>query len=161
MSARDQERVDPFAEAEGEAARAAVEKEKTCVDAAAWLDEPDQPDNPLVEGLIEVGSMVAIVGPAKAAKSWLAEQFAVCIATGTDFLGRKVKRQRVYVANVEVSAKQYKKRLRSICARLGVNPESLRGWLFVDNRRGHKATWAWCHNSARTCRAETVIIDPF
>lgn len=133
----------------------------TCKDAAAWLDEPDEPTNPLVEDLIEVGSVIAIVGPAKAAKSWLAEQFAVCIATGTDFLGRKVKRQRVYYANVEISERQFKKRLRSICKRLEVNPEKLRGQLFVDNLRGHTATWELCLECARMHASELVVIDPF
>ena len=133
----------------------------TCKDAADWLDEPDEPDNPLIHGLIEVGSLVAIVGPAKAAKSWLAEELAVCIATGADFFGRKVKRQRVYYANVEISPRQFKKRLRSICKRLAIAPSDLRGWLFVENLRGHTATWKWCYDEARRRNAEAVIVDPF
>ena len=133
----------------------------TCRDAADWLAEPDEPDNPLIHGLIEVGSLAAIVGPAKAAKSWLAEQLAVCIATGTDFFGQNVKRQRVYYANVEISARQFKKRLRSICRRLGVAASDLRGWLFVENLRGHTATWKWCYEEVQRRKAEAVIIDPF
>ena len=133
----------------------------TCKDAADWLNEPDEPDNPLIHGLIEVGSLAAIVGPAKAAKSWLAEQLAVCIATGVDFFGRNVKRQRVYYANVEISARQFKKRLRSICCRLGIATSDLRGWLFVENLRGHTATWEWCLDEAKRRKAEAAIIDPF
>lgn len=144
---------------------AATEREhaaaNTCKDAADWLDEPDEPDNPLIEGLIEVGSLVAIVGPAKAAKSWLAEELAVCLATGTDFFGRKVKRQRVYYANVEISPRQFKKRLRSICRRLNIDGAALRGWLSVDNLRGHTATWKWCFDEAQRRKAEAVIVDPF
>ena len=133
----------------------------TCKDAADWLDEPDEPDNPLIHGLIEVGSLVAIVGPAKAAKSWLAEELAVCIATGADFFGRKVKRQRVYYANVEISPRQFKKRLRSIIKRFAVAPSDLRGWLFVENLRGHTASWKWCYDEAKRRNAEVVVIDPF
>lgn len=133
----------------------------TCKDAADWMEEPDEPDNPLIHGLIEVGSLAAIVGPAKAAKSWLAEELAVCIATGADFFGRKVKRQRVYYANVEISPRQFKKRLRSICKRLAVAPSDLRGWLFVENLRGYTATWKWCYDEARRRNAEAVVIDPF
>lgn len=147
------------------AKRAEIEKSHAaagfCKDAADWLDEPDEADNPLVEGIVEVGSLVAIVGPAKAAKSWLAEQLAVCLATGADFLGRKVKRQRVYYANVEISPRQFKKRLRSICRRLGIDGAELRGWLFVDNLRGHTASWQWCYDEARRRNAQTAIIDPF
>ncbi len=43
-----------------------------CVDAADWLNAEDEPDNPLVEGFIECGEVVAIVGQAKAGKSILA-----------------------------------------------------------------------------------------
>lgn len=133
----------------------------TCKDAADWLKETDEPDDPLFEGLIEVGSMIAIVGPAKAAKSHLTEEAAVCIATGVDFLGHKTKRQRVYVANVEVSAKQYKKRLRNICRGLHIAGEQLRGMLFVDNLRGHEATWSGIMDAAKRHDAQVVIIDPF
>lgn len=133
----------------------------TCKDAAEWLHEPDEPDNPLIEGLIEVGSLAAIVGPAKAAKSWLSEELAVCLATGTDFFGRKVKRQRVYYANVEISPRQFKKRLRSICRRLDIDGATLRGWLFVDNLRGYTATWEWCYDEAKRRAAQAVVIDPF
>lgn len=134
---------------------------KTRKNAAKWIDEPEEPDNPLIENLINVGSMFAIVGPAKAAKSWLAEQLAVCLASGRDFFGRNVKRQRVYVANVEVSEKQYGKRLRSICKRLSISKSDLDGWLYVDNLRGENATWEWCFEDAKFLKAQTVIIDPF
>ena len=133
----------------------------TCIDAADWLGQPDEADDPLIDGLIEVGSMVAIVGPAKAAKSHLAEEVAVCLAAGVDFLGHKVKRQVVYVANVEVSAKQYKKRLRAICRGLSITPADLRGRLFVDNLRGNVATWDAIRKTAADHRAQVIIIDPF
>ncbi len=130
-------------------------------DAATWLDEPDEPDDPLIAELIERGSLIAIVGPAKAAKSWLALILCVCIATGRDFYGRATKRQRVYYANVEVSAKQAKKRLRAICQGLNVDAAELAGWLFVDNLRGTVATWNKCYVAAWAVCAEVVIIDPF
>lgn len=136
-------------------------KPSTCKDAADWLKEPDQPDDPLVEGLIECQSIVAIVGPSKAAKSYLALQMAVEIATGRDTFGRKTKRQRVYYVNVEVSAKQCKKRLRAICRAYGITPDELRGWLFIDNLRGEKATWAHCFDEAKRREVQVVILDPF
>lgn len=149
------------------AAEIAEETEKahaassSCKDAADWLDEPDEPDNPLIFGLVECGANVAIVGPAKSAKTWLEAQIATCIATGRPWFGRNVKKQRVYVANIEVSAKQYKKRLRSICSRMGITRDELRGQLFVDNLRGKTATWEWIRVEAKRRKAETVIIDPF
>ncbi|MCR5750747.1 MAG: helicase RepA family protein [Kiritimatiellae bacterium] len=133
----------------------------SCSDAADLLAEPDDPDDPLIYGIVERGAFVAIVGPAKAAKSHLAEKIAVHIATGRDIFNRQTKRQRVYCANIEVSRKRYKKRLRAICAASDIRPEDLRGWLAIDNLRGKEATWDYCLAEARRRKAEVVIIDPF
>ena len=130
-------------------------------DAATWLAEPDEPDDPLIAELIERGSLVAIVGPAKAAKSWLALILCVCVATGRDFYGRATKRQVVYYANVEVSAKQAKKRLRAICRGMNIDTAELAGWLHIDNLRGTTATWERCRSAAHTVCADVVVIDPF
>ena len=133
----------------------------SCRDAADWLTEPDEPDEPLVHELIERGEMVAVVGQSKAGKSFIALQMAVCIATGAPFLGRDTERARVYVANLEVSRKQYKKRLRKLCAAFNVTPEDLHGWLFIDNMKGETATWDWCRNEAIRNGCGVVVIDPF
>mgnify|MGYP003292150347 CR=1 FL=1 len=132
-----------------------------CVDAADWLNAEDEPDNPLVEGFIECGEVVAIVGQAKAGKSILALLLAVCIALGLPFLGKQTTRRPVYLANLEVSAKQYKKRLRRICKALGVNPEALRGWLFIDNMRGETASWEAVLAMCQAHGCTVAIIDPF
>lgn len=133
----------------------------TCSDAAELLAEPDEPDDPLIEGLVECGSFVAVVGPAKAAKSFFALEAATCLATGRDVFGRKAKRQRVYYANIEVSRKRCKKRLRAICDAFGISPDELRGWLAIDNLRGQTATWEHCLAEAKRTKAQVVIIDPF
>ena len=133
----------------------------TCVDAADWLKAEDEPDTPLVEGFIECGEVVALVGQAKAGKSLLALQLAVCIALGLPFMGKPTTRQRVYIANLEVSAKQYKKRLRRICKALGVNPEALRGWLFIDNMRGETASWETALAKCQKHGCAVALVDPF
>lgn len=134
----------------------------TCKDAGAWLiDEPDEPDNPLVSGFIESGEVFAIVGQAKAGKSLIALQMAVCIALGVPFVGKDCARRRVYVANLEVSAKQYKKRLRRICRGLNVNPADLRGRLFVDNMKGETASWETAMRGCKAHGCDVAMIDPF
>lgn len=138
-----------------------VAESKTCKDAAAWLAEPDEPDNPLVSGFIENGEVFAIVGQAKAGKSLLALQMAVCIAMGVPFLGKDCARKRVYVANLEVSSKQYKKRLRRICDRLNIAPADLHGWLFVDCMKGETATWDTALAMCKAQECEVAMIDPF
>ena len=131
------------------------------VDAADWLLEPDEPDNPLVEGLIESGEVFAIVGQAKAGKSLLALQMAVSIAAGVQFLGKATARRKVYVANLEVSARQYKKRLRRICEGLDIDPDILRGWLFVGNAKGQSASWKMALDACTAHGCEVAFIDPF
>ncbi len=139
----------------------ACEIKGTCVDATDWLNAEDEPDNPLVEGFIEYGEVVALVGQAKAGKSLLALQLAVCIAAGIPFLGKPCKRQRAYVANLEVSAKQYKKRLRRICRLLDLDPETLHGWLFIDNMKGETASWETALAMCQRYGCTVAIIDPF
>lgn len=138
-----------------------LDGEPAAKDAAKWLGEADEPDDPLISELIECGSLVAIVGPAKAAKSWLALILCVCIATGRDFYGRATARRRVYYGNIEVSAKQAKKRLRSICKGMDIDIGELAGWLFIDNQRGTTATWERCRKTAKEVGATVAIIDPF
>ena len=133
----------------------------TCKDAAVWLAEPDEPDNPLIEGFIENGEVFAIVGQAKAGKSLVSLQMAVCIAMGVPFLGKTCARRRVYVANLEVSSKQYKKRLRRICKGLDINPAALSGWLFVDNMKGETASWETALAMCKANGCEVAMIDPF
>lgn len=134
---------------------------KTCKDAATWLAEADEPDNPLVSGFIEQGEVFAVVGQAKAGKSLLALQMAVCIATGVPFIGKDCARKRVYVGNLEVSEKQYKKRLRRICKGLNINPADLSGWLFVDNMKGETASWETALAVCKAKMCEVAMIDPF
>ena len=68
------------------------------------FNKPETVDIPLIEGLVDSGSLVAVVGPAKAGKSFLCAELAVCIAFGCDFYGRKVAEKKVYYVNIEVSA---------------------------------------------------------
>ena len=133
----------------------------SCIDASEWLNEPDELDAPLVAGFIECGEVFAMVGQSKAGKSLFALQLAVCIATGTPFLGMPCTRKKVYVSNLEVSAKQYKKRLRRICDGLGLQNGALCGQLFIDNMRNETAEW---DNAVKECnlhKCEVAIIDPF
>lgn len=132
-----------------------------CKDAANWLDEEDEQDNPLVENFIEVGEVFAMVGQAKAGKSLLALQLGVCIAMGIPFCGMPCTRHRVYIANLEVSAKQYKKRLRRICDALGTTHDRLRGWLLIDNMKGESASFATVLAMCKAHNCDVAIVDPF
>lgn len=148
-------------ETEAQSAEEQAAASDTSRDAGVWLTEPDEPDSPLIERFIDCGEFVAIVGQSKAGKSFFALQAAVCVATGRDFIGRKCVRKRVYYANLEVSSKQCKKRLRRMCAALEVSPGELRDWLFVDNLKCADATWEYARAVCKAHGCEVAIIDPF
>ena len=142
-------------------ATTALATAQTCKDAAEWMKEPDEPDNPLVGGVIANGEMFAIVGQSKVGKSFFVLQMAISIAAGRLFLGRATTKQRVYIANLEVSARQYKQRLRKILEGLQIAPETLSGQLFIDNLKGGSAEWEMVRQRAKQYAAEVVFIDPF
>ena len=121
---------DPLAELVRDCAN--NECEVRSVVASAWLREPDEPNNPIVNGLFDAGDRVAIVAQSKARKSFFALQIALCIATGTPFLGREVQRRRVALFNYEVSRRTYKQRLRRMAERLGIKPEALDGLILFN-----------------------------
>ncbi|GLZ47972.1 hypothetical protein Acsp06_41570 [Actinomycetospora sp. NBRC 106375] len=81
----------------------------------AWLDAEQFATQPrpeyLIPGLLHVDSRAVMFGPSRAGKSFVAMDAALCVATGTDWRGQKVKRaavvylmaegQRVNVPRVE------------------------------------------------------------
>lgn len=137
------------------------EQRDTCVNVADWLREEDEPDDPVIEKLIERGEMFAIVGQSKAGKSFLAMQMAFCIALGLPFLGRNTVRQRVYIANLEVSRKQYKKRVRRLMRATGASIDDTDGWIFADNMKGESACWDKCLKKCLNLGCKVAVIDPF
>ena len=131
------------------------------VDAADWLEQPDQPERPVVEGLIEEGEAIAIVGSAKAGKSFLALQLALCIASGLPFLGHEIHRKRVLLANLEVADGQYKRRLRRMTEAMQIDLADLRDWLHIQNLKKSGTNWETLRADADSVNAEVVFVDPF
>ena len=131
------------------------------IDAADWLEQPDQPERPIIDNLIEAGEAIAIVGSAKAGKSFMALQMALCIAAGLPFLGNPVHQRRVLVANLEVAAGQYKRRLRRMCDALQIDIASLRGWLTIQNLKDGGTNWETLRADADSVEADVVLVDPF
>ena len=131
------------------------------VDAADWLETPDQPERPIVEGLIEEGEAIAIVGSAKAGKSFLALQLAWCIASGLPFLGHAIHQKRVLMANLEVAEGQYKRRLRRMAEAMQIDLNDLRGWLHIQNLKKSGTNWETLRADADSVEADVVFVDPF
>ena len=131
------------------------------IDAADWLEQPDLPERPIIDNLIEAGEAIAIVGSAKAGKSFMALQMALCIAAGLPFLGNPVHQRRVLVANLEVAAGQYKRRLRRMADTLQIDIASLRGWLTIQNLKESGTNWETLRADADSVEADVVLVDPF
>ena len=134
-----------------------------CDVAADWLREPDEPERPIVAGLVDQGDRTAIVGQSKAKKSFFALQFAVAVATGTPFLGYAVTAQKVLLVNGEIRRAPYKRRLRRMVASMRIDPASLLGMVVFNTADqvpdsdplGQALRLAVDH------LCEVVILDPF
>jgi hypothetical protein len=94
----------------------------------------------LIEGILHKSLKMQLAGTSKAMKSWLVLHIAVCVATGTTWLGRKVNQARVFFLNLEVPKWHFDERLRVIVNALGVKLEkgmfnawSLRGYDLADD----------------------------
>ena len=131
------------------------------VSASAWLTEPDEPEQPIMEGMIDAGERVAIVGQSKARKSFYALQLAVALSTGTDFLGVPTVKQRVLLVNGEIAARSYKKRLRRMIEKLGINPDDLSDLLVVNaSESADVGGFVEILTLSKEQAAKVAIVDP-
>jgi sugar phosphate isomerase/epimerase len=90
------------------------------VDAAELLDEPLEAARWLVEGLVTRGGITVIGAEPKAAKTWLATEFAIAVATGTKMCGAFSTGigRAVYFFAEDMKA-QIRNRVRALCAGAG------------------------------------------
>lgn len=158
-------RTDSFAETaalaglEGECKGAAV----PCDTVSEWLAEPDEPEQPIVEGIIDTGDRVAIVGQSKAKKSFFVLQLALSIATGTPFLGHKVTLQRVLLVNGEIRRAPYKKRVRRMVKAMRLDPTALGGLVVIHtcDQVPDKEPLRRVLEQATEHRCQVAGLDPF
>ena len=129
--------------------------------AADWLAREPPPPEYILEQIFERDSRVLLVGSSKTRKSFLALQLAICIASGIKFLGFGVpQRRRVLLVNLENTPDWQHRRLRAMCATLGVTADLLGDRLEILNGRGRGVTLADIEAAALKHRAEVVILDP-
>ncbi len=84
---------------------------------SAFTEKPPE----LVEGLIHQGTQVLFGGSSKSMKTFLTLQLALCVASGTPFLGRKTKKGKVLVVDYELMGPFLLERLNEIESALGVD----------------------------------------
>jgi hypothetical protein len=102
--------------------------------ASEWLAQPDEADQPLMDGVFDQGDRVAIVAQSKARKSFFALQLAVCAAAGREFMGFKLEPQKVLLVNGEIKPSNYKHRLRKLTEALGIAGAAISALEFVHSR---------------------------
>jgi RecA-family ATPase len=73
----------------------------------------------LVEGLLREGHKMLLAAPSKAGKSFLLQEFAVCVAEGRPWLGRRVEQGKVLYVNLELDPISCKHRFADIYAAMG------------------------------------------
>ena len=81
-------------------------------DVSVLIKASEEPDVWLLDGLIEEGDQVVLVGAPKAGKSLMASQIALAVANGGDFLDWKCTTpRRVLYVNLELRMKRFGQRL--------------------------------------------------
>jgi len=76
----------------------------------------------IIEGILREGQIGIIAGPFNVGKTPLLTQIQVCVATGTNFCGRKVDRRPIVAIDMENPPQTYIANVRNIAARIGVAP---------------------------------------
>ncbi|MCD8208018.1 MAG: helicase RepA family protein, partial [Bacteroidales bacterium] len=73
----------------------------------------------LIEGILQYGHKMLIVGPSKAGKSFFAIELGLCISKGKPFLGFPTAEGKVLYLNMEISEESFEERVWCVAERLG------------------------------------------
>lgn len=129
--------------------------------ASEWLcNEPPLPEY-ILDQVFEERSRVLLVGSSKTRKSFLALQLGVSLAAGLPFLGIAVALpRRVLLVNLENSNDWQHRRMRGMCATLGVTAAVLENRLKILNGRGMSLDLRQIEAAAVNHHTEVIILDP-
>lgn len=119
--------------------------------------EPD----PIIHRLLNEGNKAMIVGPSKTRKTFFSLQLALCVATGTSFLGRHVfGSRRVTYVNFELREEAFVTRTRDMIESLNLSNHPGLSNLAALHLRGKERTLSGIFARARRFGSELIIIDP-
>ncbi len=107
-------------------------------DAAELISKPIVRPDDVIEGVAHRGAKILVGGASKSFKTWTLSDLGICVATGTNWLGKfPTKRGPVLFTNLEIQSSFFAKRIQTICdeRQLAIEPGYLRVW----NLRGHAA----------------------
>jgi len=124
------------------------------LDLEALAEREPQPPRFILPDWLPAGYATLLAGHGGVGKSSIALHLAVCTAAGVDFFGLEAQRRRVLYLSCEDREDVLHWRLRRICAHLGLDLASLRGWLQVLDLVG-RDTVLW-EKDSRTGLALTI-----
>ncbi len=101
----------------------------------------------LVENFLAPGSLAVLAGQPGIGKSMLCLHLAVCVASGRDWLGRKVRQSPVLLFDFELGRRRLAERLRAIAAGLTIPLDEL------EKTPLHFVQWGGNVRNERTLRA--------
>jgi hypothetical protein len=104
---------------------------------SAFTDEDQTPPAVLIAGLLFQGGKLLFSGPSKSNKTWIMLHLALCIATGTPWLGFATTRKPVLIVDCELMQFDLLKRLHVIARAMGVTDLSN---VFIVSLRGQRLT---------------------
>jgi hypothetical protein len=81
---------------------------------ADWIDQPEQPTEWIIDGLLASEALTMLCAFPKAGKSVFARAMAYAVATGTPFLGRETRQGTVIYAALEEMESQVKQSFRAM-----------------------------------------------
>jgi len=135
----------------------------TGINARLLLDtEPPAPDQ-IFGDAFDAGDKVSVIGSSKMRKSFFVLQAAICMAAGRDFLPWKiVKPRRVLLAQFEIKAEHFHRRVRNIARAMSISIEDIGDRLLIFNCRGIIGQTAIerIEKEAKKHHAEVVVFDP-
>jgi hypothetical protein len=91
---------------------------------------------PIIDGLLRVGETMNVIGASKAGKSWLITGLLLSVATGRQWLGHYVERQKVLLIDNELHKEELSSRVKRVAMALQIDASELDGWFDVLPLRG-------------------------
>lgn len=109
------------------------------VNAGELVEKYLRPRSVVIHRLIRHGDVVNVIGGPKARKSFLVMQLALCIASGTPFLGWKTVQGRVLLIDNELRGDDLAYRLTAMAKALDLHWEDVAGYIDIMPLRGKLA----------------------
>ncbi|MDR1518614.1 MAG: helicase RepA family protein [Planctomycetota bacterium] len=136
------------------------------VDAGDAMTKAYDPPEWILQDFFRMGTKGALIAISKGWKTWLMMQLAVCAAVGISFLEYEISvRRKVLFFNTELPEDEFARRLRLMCAGLGVLAKDFRGYFKVLNSSGYNLDFTNIQQVISQVIAdgfhpEIIIIDP-